>query len=138
MANLPNAFYDDAAIAAGEIRNTTASWTTGMNLGGSCAPGIGIATDNTNLEEQLPNWTLLDQFGNVRDAQIGQQIGGPGISDAGTSSGQEGTLPDSTIRLFDNPANVNGQPDNDAAAVANGSAILRVLADGWLSGIPTP
>ena len=138
MANLANAFYDVVAIAAGEIRNTTASWTTGCNLGGSCAPGIGIATDNTNLEESLPNWTLLDQFGNVRDAQIGQLIGGPGIRDAVTSSGQEGTLPDSTIRLFTNPDNVNGQPDNDAAAVAAGSAILRVLADGWLSGTPTP
>ena len=138
MASLPSAFYDDAAIAAGEIRNTTASWTTGCNLGGSCAPGLGISTDQKDLQNTLPNWTLLDQFENVRDAQIGQQIGGPGISDAGTSSGQEGTLPDSTIRLFDNPANVNGQPDNDAAAVANGSAILRVLADGWISGTPTP
>lgn len=131
--NLPNAFYDDPAIAVRELEVTAASWDTGMNWGASNAPGIGIGTDNTNLEEQLPNWTLLDQHGNARAAQISQLLGGPGISDPSTSTGQEGTLPDNVVRLVTNPANVNGQPDNDAPIVGLGNATLLDLAVGWTS-----
>lgn len=138
MANLPNAFIDDAAVIALAARVPAASTDTGLAYGGSNAPGIGIATDNTGLAESLPNWTLLDQAGNARDAQISQCIGGPGISAAGTSAGSAGTLPDSTIRLWVNPDNVNGQPDNNAPPVADNSAVLLDLAVGWTSAVPTP
>ena len=45
----------------------------GGNRGGSCAPGIGIAT--ANGECKLSDWTVLDQFGNARDPQNSQHIG---------------------------------------------------------------
>jgi len=136
MANLANAFVDDAAVTAGEARVPAADFDNGVNAGASCAPGIGIATDQANLQNTLPNWTLLDQHGNARNAQIGQCIGGPGISAAGTSAGQEGTLPDAVIRLWTNPVNVNGAPNPVGAPVGDGDAILIDLAVGWTSGTP--
>ena len=131
--NLPNAFTDTAAVTAMLIRVPAALVDTGMNSCGSNSPGIGIGTDNTNLEEQLPNWTLLDQHGNARAAQISQLLGGPGISAPSESNGQEGTLPDGVVRLWTNPANVDGQPDNNAPPVGLGNATLLDLAVGWTS-----
>jgi hypothetical protein len=96
MGNLANAFVDDAAVTAREAEYPAFAvdgdpiFDTGVNSGASCAPGIGIATDNPNLQESLfpatdgsgdlntGSWTDLDQFGNERAAQISQLIGGPG------------------------------------------------------------
>jgi hypothetical protein len=140
---LPTLFIDDVAVTAMGVRVPAASLDTGVNRGGGNAPGIGISTENPNLEESLmPNtnasatlgvgsWSLLDQHGDVRTAQISQCLGGPGISDADTSSGQEGTLPDAVARFGANPDNVDGQPDNDAPIVVGAGADLAVLADGW-------
>lgn len=128
---LPTVFIDDVAVTALGVRVPGASTDTGMNRGGSCAPGIGISTENPGLEESLPNWTLLDQFGNVRNAQRSQCIGGPGISDPSTSSGQEGTLPAAVARFGTNPDNVDGQPNNDAPIVTGGGCDLVALATGW-------
>jgi hypothetical protein len=169
MANLPNAFQDDAAVAARTVEVALASWDTGLNIAGSNAPGIGIATDNPGLEGSLwpatdgsgdlntGSWTLLDQFGDARAAQISQLIGGPGtvsrignqpftwdtsqvlysVEGAASSGGQEGTLPDNVIRLYTNPDDVpatgGGAPDNDAPAVPVGNATLIDLAVGWTS-----
>jgi hypothetical protein len=98
--SLISVFVDDAAVAARTAEVPDAEWNSGM-FGGSCQPGIGISTENPDLQESLPNWTLLDQFGDARVGQIGQNIGGTGYSDPSTSSGDEGTLPGSTIRLVD-------------------------------------
>jgi len=138
MTNLAQAFIDDAAVTAGEARVTAADFDSGMNAGASNAPGIGIATDNPGLDESLPEWTLLDQHGNARDAQISQLIGGPGISAASTSAGSEGTAPDATVRLWTNPDNIAGQPNPVGAPVADNSAVLLDLAVGWTSAVPTP
>jgi hypothetical protein len=131
MTATATVFIDDVAVTALGVRVPAASIDTGMNMGASNSPGIGISDDNPNLEEQLPNWTLLDQHGNARAAQIGQLIGGPGISAASTSAGQEGTLPDAVIRFGANPVNVAGQPDNDEPIVPGAGCDLAVLADGW-------
>jgi hypothetical protein len=140
---LPTLFIDDVAVTAMGVRVPAASLDTGVNRGGGNAPGIGISTENPELGESLfaatdgsgdlvtGSWTLLDQHGDVRVAQISQCIGGPGISDASTSSGQEGTLPDAVARFGANPDNVDGQPDNDAPIVVGAGADLAVLADGW-------
>jgi len=141
MANLPNAFIDDAAVTALDARVPDAVTGTGMYHCGSNAPGVGIGTDNPNLEQSLPNWTLLDQHGNARNAQISQLIGGTGITDVAdypSSGGTEGTLPDSTVRLWVNPDNVDGVPDNNALPTADNSAVLLDLAVGWTSAVPTP
>lgn len=97
-------FVDDAAVTAMETRVPDAVANSGMFGGASNSPGIGISTENPGLEESLPNWTLLDQHGNARDDQIGQLIGGDGITEAADwpgSGGTEGTLPEASIRLMD-------------------------------------
>lgn len=131
MAATEFCFIDDVAVTALGVRVPAASTDTGVNRGASNAPGIGISDDNPNLEESLPNWTLLDQFGNARNAQRSQCLGGPGISAAGTSAGQEGTLPDAVTRFCANPDNVDGQPDNDAPVVMGNGCDLVDLAVGW-------
>ena len=127
----PTLFVDDAAVTALGTRVPDASVDTGMNMGGSNAPGIGNSDENPGLAESLPNWTLLDQHGDARNAQIGQCIGGPGISAAGTSAGQEGTLPDAVVRYGTNPDSVAGVPDNDDPIVIGNGADLVSLATGW-------
>lgn len=164
----PTAFVDTAAVAAMGARVPDASVDTGMNAGASNGPGVGISTENPDLQESLQPatdgsglsatgpWTLLDQHGNARNAQIGQVLGGPGsvsrvgnqpftwdksqalYSDSGAASsgGQEGTLPDSIIRMGTNPDNVDGVPDNDAPIVYVADAVLVDLAVGWTAVTP--
>ncbi len=129
--NVATAFIDDTAVTALGTRVPAASIDTGMNRGASNAPGIGIASGNPGLAEQLPNWTLLDQFGQARNAQRSQCLGGPGISAASQSDGTTGTQPAAVIRFVANPVNVGNQPDNDAPVVMGNGADLLVLATGW-------
>lgn len=131
MGAVPSFFLDDVAQAALEARVPNYVAGTGLTFGGSCACGIGISSDNAGLEESLPNWTLLDQHENARNAQISQCIGGDGISTKGTSSGSEGTAPDAIVRFGVNPANVDGQPDNNAPVIIGNRAVLIDLATGW-------
>ena len=115
------------------------NFNSGMFAGASNAPGIGISTEQTNLAESDPSWTLLDQAGNARDPQIGQVLGGSGIG-----SGSSGTLPDNYIRLYaasdlptaaekaagtklDGQLPIDGTTDPDAALVS--------LATGWAEAI---
>lgn len=124
-------FVDDAAVAALQARVPNAVVNSGM-FGSNCGNGIGIGTDTTGLAESLPNWTLLDQHGNARVGQIGQLIGGAGISDAGTSSGTSGTAPAATIRLQD-------QDQLDGTGTLSfpaPNAELNALATGWEAQIP--
>lgn len=124
--SLCSVFVDDAAIALRTAEVPGASWNSGM-FGGNCQPGIGISTEQTDLGQSLPNWTLLDQFENARVGQIGQNVGGSGYSDPGTSSGQEGTLPDATIRLADQDS-LDGSGTLSFPAP---NAELVTLAAGW-------
>lgn len=126
--SLTSFFVDDAAVTAREAEIPNADWNSGCFGGASCAPGIGISTANPGLDESLPNWTLLDQFGNAREAQISQCIGGSGLGD-----GTSGTLPNATIRLQDTDA-LTG--DGTLALPAEG-AWLSDLAVGWIED-PTP
>ena len=131
MQSQASFFIDDVGLAVLADRVPNAIVNSGMTYGASCAPGIGISTENPELGESLPNWTLLDQFGNTRANQRSQHIGGDGISEAGTSSGQEGTLPDSTIRLAEE-ADMTG---NGALAFPKFGAALNSLAIGWEPGL---
>jgi hypothetical protein len=102
MANPQVSFFiDDASVNALQDRVPYAIVNSGMFGGGSCANGIGISVVQSGLGESLPSWTLLDQFGNARNAQRSQMIGGPAISNPSESNGQEGTLPAASIRLLD-------------------------------------
>ena len=128
--SLTSFFVDDDASAALAIRVPDADFNSGMFGGGSNAPGIGISTTNPGLDEQLPNWTLLDQHGDARSSQISQHLGGPAISDAGTSSGLEGTLPDAIVRLVDTDT-LDGTGELTFPALG---ADLTSLATGWEEG----
>lgn len=119
-------FVDDAALAAREAEVPNANWNSGCLGGGGAGPGIGIGP-GAGLDEQLPNWTLLDQHGNARNGQIGQNIGGLGYSDPGTSSGNAGTLPESTIRTQNN-VDLDG---TGALAFPAPNAVLTDLDAGW-------
>ena len=130
MQSQASFFIDDTGLAALAARVPDAVVNSGMMYGASCAPGIGISTENPELGESLPSWTLLDQFGNIRVDQRSQHIGGSGVSDAGTSSGDEGTLPDATIRLAEE-ADMTG---DGALAFPKFGAALNSLAIGWEPG----
>jgi hypothetical protein len=130
MANLSTVFVDDSTVALRLVEVPDAVWNSGM-FGGNNAPGVGIGTDNPNLEESLPNWTLLDQFGNARVGQRGQNIGGSGYTVAAeypSSGGEEGTLPDSTIRT----QNVNDLDGTGTLSIDPApNAELETLEEGW-------
>lgn len=118
-------FVDDAAKTAGEARTAAADWDGGANHAGSNAPGLGINQGGGAVVGTAEQFTLLDQFGNAREAQISQYIGGPGISAASTSAGQEGTLPDAVIR-FGTPS-----ASGDGDVPPTGNSTLSSLAVGW-------
>ena len=138
-------FVDDTTLAAREAEVTDAEWNSGM-LGGGGGMGIGISTMNPGLDESLPNWTLEDQFGNERNFQRSQYIGGSGYTDPAdypSSGGDEGTLPDSTIRLQDEddlPTNAEKEAgtrlDGSLVLPADGAALVD-LDTGW-EGAATP
>lgn len=129
MAN-PTLFRDDAAIALRSLENTLASWTTGMNNGGSNACGIGINIDGGAVVGTDEQFTLLDQFGNARAGQRSQSIGGypyVAAADYPSSGGAEGTAPDGTI--FAATVSSTG----DGSVVSLGNATLNDLATGWVA-----
>lgn len=136
-----NFFVDDAALVAMAARVPDAIANSGMEGGASNAPGIGISTENPDLDESLPSWTLLDQFGNARVNQRSQHIGGPGISNPSESNGQEGTLPAATVRLADQAglptyAEKLADPNVDGKLTYPlPGAALNLLATGWETGI---
>jgi hypothetical protein len=160
-------FVDDAALSAQNTRVPDAIGNSGMLGGASNAPGIGISTENPGLEEVLDSsgngsWSLLDQHENARDSQIGQLLGGNGITPrdgdqpftwdksqplytdngAASSGGAEGTAPDATIRIMElaalpTAADKLADPnlDGNLTFPAEGADLL-VLADGWIANVP--
>ena len=140
----PTLFKDDAAITAGEARVPLANFDNGCNPVASNSNGIGINIGGGALPDidgqyaYSPgwNWTLEDQFENTRQAQLGQLIGGDGITldtDWPGSGGNEGTLPDGVIRDATNAANVDGAPVAGAEITIVGNASVVTLAAGWVS-----
>jgi hypothetical protein len=103
----------------------------GCNRAGSCAPGIGIASDNGQCK--LSDWTVLDQHEAARDPQDSQQIGGAGfvdrsvVTDWASSGGAE--------QIGDVPINVA-----DPATGWDDTVSLTIEATGWVVNevIPAP
>ena len=129
--NVPVTFRNTTAIAARALEVTDADWDNGMNNSCNC-PGVGVATDNSGLDESLPEWTLLDQFGDARVPQVSQLIGGNGFtpeSDYPLSGGVSGNGSDQAQFLV-GVANPDF-PDNDGTVVVQGTANLADLAVGW-------
>ena len=128
MASEPTYFVDDAAVTAREAEVTAADFDNGCNLAGSNGAGIGINMNEGAVVGTPNQFTLLDQHGDAREAQISQHIGGSGLGD-----GSIGTLPDAVIRFGTLPTEAakDSDPAIDGTIVPVGNATLSVLLDGW-------
>lgn len=129
----PTAFRDDAANTNREAEVPLANFLDGCNIAGSNACGLGINMDEGAVVGTPNQFTLLDQFGDDRLAQISQSIGGfpyVAAADYPSSGGQEGTLPGAVIYVADPSAN------GDGTATKLGQASLADLAVGWVVDNP--
>lgn len=133
-------FIDDIARTARALEVDAADFDNGMNLGASNAPGIGINMNEGAVVGTPEQFTLLDQHGNAREAQISQSIGGfPFVNRVALavpypgSGGTIGTLPDAVIRFGDTPTQAakDAADDLDGTVIPIGNSTLSVLADGW-------
>jgi hypothetical protein len=136
----PTVFIDDAAVTAREAEVPEANFNNGMNLGGSNACGIGINMNEGAIVGSREQFTLLDQLGLARVPQISQHIGGYPFNPSTnypSSGGQEGTLPDSSIRFGDNPtaAEKAADPALDGTVTLTGNCTLNTLAEGWVTNV---
>ncbi len=134
----PTYFIDDLGVIAREAENPLASFSNGMNLGGSNACGIGINIDEGAVVGEPQQFTLLDQHENARAGQISQHIGGYPYADPAewpSSGGTEGTEPDSTVRAGTNPTQAEKDADHelDGTLTTVGNATLSDLATGWVA-----
>jgi hypothetical protein len=118
--NEPTGFTDLSARAVRELEVPNGVFSDGGNLVASNSSGIGVATNNPNLEQQLPNWTLLDQAELTRTPQLGSQIGGIGLNDGAPGTGTE------PIYVAQNLGN--------GTATTLGGATLETLEEGWRIG----
>ena len=129
-------FQDDTARTNREAETPAASFVNGMNMGGSCSPGVGINMLEGAVVGTPEQFTLLDQFENPRQAQISQSIGGfPYVDsdDYPSSGGTPGTEPDAIIRYGDAPTQAakDADPDLDGTIIFTDDASLNTLANGW-------
>jgi hypothetical protein len=124
-------FIDAAAQAARALETPLASFLNGMNLGGSNAPGIGINMLEGAVVGTPEQFTLLDQRGLPRAAQISQHIGGSGLGD-----GTTGFLPEGTVRYGDSPTQAAKDADTalDGTIVSLGNSALPTIEGGWVLG----
>jgi hypothetical protein len=134
----PTAFQDDAAVAARSPEVPLASFANGMNMSGSCAPGVGINIDAGAVVGTPEQFTLLDQRGLARVGQRSQSIGGfPYVANAAypSSGGQEGYLPDAVISVGTLPTQAakDADPALDGTLIEIGNATLADLATGWVA-----
>lgn len=125
-------FIDDTARDARELEVVNASFLNGMNLGGSNACGIGINMNEGAVVGTPEQFTLLDQHGNAREAQISQHIGGSGLGD-----GSAGTLPDAVVRFGDAPTQAAKDADSavDGTIINLGNSTLTTLGAGWVVNV---
>ena len=137
MASDPTFFRDDSVIALREVEVPNASFANGMNNGGSNAPGVGINMGEGAVVGTFPQFTLLDQHGDARAAQISQAIGGePYVLAANypSSGGLEGTAPDDVIQFGTLPTQAakDADPTLDGTVIVTGGSALPTLAGGWV------
>ena len=138
MTSLATFFQDDTAVTARELEVTAASFVNGMNMGGSNAPGIGINMLEGAVVGTPEQFTLLDQFGDAREAQISQSIGGYPYTDPAnypSSDGTEGVAPEAVIQYGASPTQAakNADPALDGTIITTANATLSVLANGWVA-----
>ena len=141
MASPATTFFDVDARTLREAEVPGATFNNGMNMGGSNAMGIGINMLEGAVVGSDEQFTLLDQHGNARNAQISQSIGGyPYVpsSDYPSSGGQEGTLPEAVIGFGDSPTQAakDADPALDGTIIITEASSLLVLDNGWVAFTP--
>ena len=142
----PTYFQDDVAMTARALEVAEADFLNGMNMGGSCAPGIGINMNEGAIVGTPEQFTLLDQ-GNAftpeapraRTPAFSQSIGGLPYVDRGTvpwpgSGGTTTTLPEGSVRFGDSPtqAAIDADPALNGTIIPIGNSTLVSLAGGWV------
>ncbi len=136
----PTIFQDTVSQALREAEVPDASFSNGMNLGGSCAPGIGVNMGEGAIVGSDEQFTLLDQDGAIRVPQVSQPLGGEAYTDQAniypSSGGVEGKgiLPILTGVNPDQTAK-DADPSLDGTLTINGDANLQTLAVGWVPTI---
>ena len=137
----PTFYKDDTAVTARALEVTAASFTNGMNAGGTCAPGIGIDIDGGEVTGDPGEFTLLDVDGDVRVPQVSQQLGGLAFVDRsggeGINSGGvegKGTQPILTATNQTQAAK-DADPDLQGEPVITGDANLQTLEAGWVDTV---
>jgi hypothetical protein len=125
-------FIDATAVAARAAEVPNASFANGCNLAGACACGVGINMNEGAIVGEPQQFTLLDQHGDARVAQISQHIGGSGLG-----AGSIGTLPDAVIRFGTAPTQAAKDANSalDGTIVNVGNATLNTLGAGWVVNI---
>jgi hypothetical protein len=128
---MANTFRDIAAVGVREAETGIEfDGAGGMNNGCNC-PGIGVAIGGGDLgDEDLQEWTLLDQFGAARVPQVSQVIGGLGITTANdwpNSGGLEGNGSGHGEFIV----GVTNADAGDGTVTVNGTANLQTMAVGW-------
>ena len=136
----PTVFIDDAAVAARSAEVPAASFANGCNIAGSCAAGVGINMNEGAVVGEPQQFTLNDQRGDARVPQTSQHIGGyPYVAAAAypSSGGQEGTLPDASIRFGTTPTNAEKEADPalDGTLTPIANSVLNDLATGWVAAV---
>jgi hypothetical protein len=139
----PTAFTDDSARGLREAEVPDANFVNGMNLGGSCAPGLGINAEEGAVVGTPEQFTLLDQNQLARAGQRSQFIGGYPYSDfanvyplsGGAGGPPNGTQPDAVIYIGSAPtqAQKDADPSLDGTLTNLGAATLTDLAVGWVA-----
>lgn len=139
----PTAFVDLAARSSRTSEVPNASFVNGCNEAGSNAAGIGINMNAGAVVGTPEQFTLNDQFGNARNSQISQSIGGSPYVDRATtpwptSGGTEGTGPDAVIQFGTLPTNAQKEsnPALDGVLNVTQNSALVTLAGGWEAFTP--
>lgn len=126
----PTAFLDTTAIALRAAEVPAANFANGCNNSASSSMGIGINIAGGEVVGTPNQFTLEDQHGLTRIAQISQSIGGFPYRD-----GLPGTEPNEFILTGTMPTKAEKDADSslDGTFIFNGAAALVTLNEGWVS-----
>lgn len=128
----PTFLVDDSVVTTRSLEVPDADFSNGMNVGGSCAPGIGINMLQGAVVGEPQQFTLLDQKGDARAPQTSQFIGGEPYCDPAnwpSSGGQSGFLPEDSLRYGD-PSD-----SGDGSITPTANCALNDIAVGWVAGV---
>lgn len=133
MPSSPTFFLGATAVASRETEVPDASWDTGMNYGGSNAPGVGInLTDPaTPIVDEPQQFTELDQDGDPRTPQVSGHLSHAGWVPNGDYPSSGGVEGKSTVALR---VAINGP--GDGSITLDGEPFLNDPAIGWENAAP--